>query len=57
MYSLPYKLCFESRDFLSTPLDLHKLLILSTLEENLAEDAVYVGQLSVHRKGPLNLFK
>jgi hypothetical protein len=43
MYSLPYKLYFESRDFLSTALDLRKLLILMALAENLEEDAVHVG--------------
>ena len=51
---MPY---FESRDFLSTTLDLGKLLILSVLEENLAEDTVHVGQLAVHRKSRSNLFK
>ena len=57
MYSLPYKLYFESRDFLSTALDLRKLLILMALAENLEEDTVHVGQLAVYRKGRLNLFK
>ena len=57
MYSLPYKLYFESGDFLSTPLDLGKLLILSVLAENLAEDTIHVGQLAVHGKSRSNLFK
>jgi len=57
MYSLPYKLYFESRDFLSTPLDLGKLLLLMVLGENLEEDPVHVSQLTIHRKGRPNLFK
>jgi hypothetical protein len=57
MYSLPYKLYFESRDFLSTTLDLRKLLILMVLAENLEEDAVHVAQLAIHGKGRPNLFK
>jgi hypothetical protein len=47
MYSLPQKFYFESVDFLSTTLDLRKLLILSVLAENLAEDTVHVRQLPV----------
>jgi len=42
-YSLPQKFYFESGDFLSTALDLCKLLILSVLEKNLTEDAIHVG--------------
>ena len=57
MYSLPQKFYFESVDFLSTTLNLRKLLILSVLAENLTEDPVHVGQLAVHGKSPLNLFK
>ena len=57
MYSLPQKFYFESVDFLSTMLDLRKLLILRVLAENLEEDTVHVRQLPVHGKSCTNLFK
>jgi hypothetical protein len=57
MYSLPQKFYFESAEFLSTTLNLLKLLILSALAKNLAEDTVHVGKLALHGKSPFNLFK
>jgi len=56
IYSLPQKLYFESRDFLSTLMDSGKLLILSVLAENLTENAIHVRQLAVYGKSSCNLF-
>ena len=57
IYSLTQKSYFEPLDFLSTPLDLGKLLVLRALGKNLAEDTVYIGKLAVDGKGGPNLFK